>query len=310
MSLRALKTLVAIAEHGSFAAAARALNLSESAVSTQVRGLEAELHIALFDRAKRPPVLNEAGKALVGKARELIASYEELQSSVSSKGEIEGRIRLGAVGTTLTGILPAVLTVIRERYPNLHIEIVSGFSEELVAQVESRALDAAVVSDYQGKRQDLTWRPFLSEPLIMIAPPDAPDSNPKRLAQLYPFIRYVPTAPVGRIIDRALRRANLKVRETMQLDWLEAIEAMVHHGHGIALVPERRFPAKPVFDVKRISFGPEAFQRTLGIIEPAASPKRRLTDVLFAELTALLPAKRSSKSGSSRPGARPPASRG
>jgi DNA-binding transcriptional LysR family regulator len=288
MSLRALRTLVAIAEHGSFAAAARALNLSESAVSTQVRGLEGELHIALFDRAKRPPALNEAGKALVTKARELMSSYEDLQTSVSSKGAIEGRIRLGAVGTTLTGILPVALTVIRERYPNLHIDIVSGFSEELVQQVESRALDAAIVSDYEDKRHDLSWRPFLSEPLIIIAPPDAPDANPKRLAQLYPFIRYVPTAPVGRIIERALRRANLQVRETMQLDWLEAIEAMVHHGHGIALVPDRRFPAKPVFEVKRIPFGPEPLQRTLGIIEPVASPKRRLADVLFAELTALL----------------------
>jgi len=288
MSLRALKTLVAIAEHGSFAAAARAVNLSESAVSTQMRSLEAELSATLFDRSKRPPELNETGRALVAKARELIAAYEELQSAADSKGTIEGRIRLGAVGTTLTGILPAVLTIIRERYPSLHIEIVSGFSEELVQQVASRALDAAIVSDYEGKRQGLSWRPFLSEPLIMIAPPDARDSDPKRLAQSYPFIRYVPTAPVGRIIDRALRRANLKVRESMQLDWLEAIEAMVHHGHGIALVPERRFPDKPVFNVKRIPFGPEPFQRTLGIVEPVASPKRRLTDVLFAELTALL----------------------
>jgi DNA-binding transcriptional LysR family regulator len=74
----------------------------------------------------------------------------------------------------------------------------------------------------------------------------------------------------------------------MQLDWLEAIEAMVHHGHGISLVPDRRFPEKPLFDVKRIPFGPEPFQRTLGIVEPVASAKRRLTDVLFAELTALL----------------------
>jgi DNA-binding transcriptional LysR family regulator len=284
MSLRALKTLVAIAESGSFAAAARTLNLSQSAISTQMRGLEDELKVALFDRRKRPPVLNEAGKALVTKARELIDSYEDLQSSVAAKGAIEGRIRLGAVGTTLTGILPVVLTVIRERYPSLHIEIVSGFSEELVQQIESRALDAAIVSDYEGKRQDLSWRPFLTEPLVMIAPPDASESNPKRLAQAYPFIRYSPTAPVGRIIDRALRRANLKVHESMQLDWLEAIEAMVHHGHGIALVPERRFPHEPLFAVKRIALGPERFQRTLGIVEPVASPKRRLTDVLFAEL--------------------------
>src|SRR5690349_24202672 len=102
MSLRAFRTLIAIAEHGSFAAAARMVNLSQSAVSTQMRALEAELKAPLFDRSKRPPVLNDAGKALVAKARELLAGYEDLQAAVAASGAVEGRIRLGAVGSTLT----------------------------------------------------------------------------------------------------------------------------------------------------------------------------------------------------------------
>ena len=298
MSLRAFRTLVAIAEHGSFAAAARAVNLSQSAVSTQMRGLEDELDVALFDRSKRPPALNEAGQALVAKARELIAAYEDIQSAVTTNGAVEGRIRLGAVGSTLTDVLPPVLSIIRERYPNLHIEIVSGFSEELLQQVISRALDAAVVSDYEGTRRDLAWRPFLTEPLVMIAPPDATEKSPKQLAQIYPFIRYSPTAAVGQIIERALREENLKTREAMRLDWLEAIEAMVHRGHGIAIVPERHFAGHALFAVKRIPFGGGRHHRTLGIIHPAASPKQRLIDVLFAELTALVAAPSSSPGSS------------
>ena len=288
MSLRAFRTLVAIAEHGSFAAAARAVNLSQSAVSTQMRGLEDEVHVALFDRSTRPPALNEAGQALVAKARELIAAYEDIQSPVAANGAVEGRIRLGAVGSTLTGVLPPVLTIIRERYPNLHIEIVSGFSEELLQQVGSRALDAAIVSDYDGTRRDLAWRPFLTEPLVMIAPPDAVEDSPKKLAQTYPFIRYSPTAAVGQIIERALREANLKVREAMRLDWLEAIEAMVHHGHGVSIVPGRRFPGHALFAVKRVPFGGGRHHRILGIVQPAESPKERLIDVLFAELQAIV----------------------
>lgn len=284
MSLRPFRTLAAIAEHGSFAGAARAVNLSQSAVSTQMRALEAELKLALFDRSRRPPALTEAGKALVAKARELIASAEDMRGV--RPGAVEGRIRLGAVGSTLTGLLPAVLSVIRERYPNLHIEIVSGFTEELLRQVASRALDAAIVSDYEAGSRALSWRPFLSERLVLIAPPDARADTPKQLAQAYPFIRYSPTAAVGRIIERALAQARLEVREAMRLDWLEAIEAMVHHGHGIAVVPERRFPGHALFKVKRVTFGRHT--RTLGLIEPPHSPKRRLTEVLFAELTALV----------------------
>jgi DNA-binding transcriptional LysR family regulator len=273
-----------------------------------MRGLEAELKVPLFDRSKRPPALTEGGKALVTKARELIASYEDMQSTLASGGAIEGRIRLGAVGSTLTGVLPMVLTVLRDRYPNLHIEIVSGFSEELLRQVISGSLDAAIVSDYDSSLRDIAWRPFLTEPLVMIAPPDARESDPKRLAQIYPFIRYSPTAAVGRIIERALRQAKLQVREAMRLDWLEAIEAMVQHAHGIAIVPARRFPAEGVFKVKRVPLGPMRAQRTLGIIEPVGSPKRRLTDVLFNELTAIVGG-RDSQHGRQRPSFRGAAKR-
>ena len=288
MNLDALRTLVAIAEYGSFAAAAHALSLSQSAVSTQIKSLEAELKAELFDRSKRPPALNDAGKSGVAKARDLIAGYEAIQNELKSSDSVEGRIRLGAVGSTLTGLMPAVLTVIRRRYPNLHIEIVSGFSDDLLRQVDNRSLDAAIISDYDSSLRDIRWRPFLRERLVIIAPPDAREDSPKRLAQRYPFIRYSQNAPVGRVIEAAIRQARLEVRETMRLDWLEAIEAMVHHGHGISIVPERRVGGGAFFDVKRIDFGAPPHYRTLGIVEPASSRKRKLTDVLFNELMAIV----------------------
>ena len=288
MSLQALRTLVAIADCGSFAGAARALNLSPSAVSTQIKSLEAELKAELFDRSKRPPALNDAGQSVIAKARTLIAGYEDIHSDLRLGDSIEGRIRLGAVGSILTGLLPTVLTVIRQRYPNLHIEIVSGFSGELLRHVGSRSLDAAIISDYDSSLRDIRWRPFLRERLVIIAPPDAQGDNPKQLAQKYSFIRYSPNAAVGRVIDAAIKQARLEIRETMQLDWLEAIEAMVHHGHGISIVPERQVERDAFFNVRRISFGTTPHYRTLGIVEPASSRKQKLVDVLFNELMALM----------------------
>lgn len=288
MSLQALRTLVAIADSGSFAGAARALNLSPSAISTQIRTLETELRAELFDRSKRPPALNDAGKSVIGKARALIAAYADLQSDLNLGDAVEGRIRLGAVGSTLTGLMPAVLTVIRQRYPNLHIEIVSGFSADLLRQVSSRSLDAAIISDYDSSLRDIGWRPFLRERLVIIAPPDAREDNPKQLAQKYSFIRYSPNASVGRVIDTAIKQAKLDIRETMQLDWLEAIAAMVQHGHGISIVPERQIESDALFNVRRINFGSTPHYRTLGIAQPVTSRKHRLIDVLFDELMALV----------------------
>ena len=288
MSLQALRTLVAIAECGSFAGAARALNLSPSAVSTQIKSLEVELKAELFDRSKRPPALNDAGKSVIARARTLIAGYADIQNDLKLSDSVEGRICLGAVGSTLTGLMPAALTVMRQRYPNLHIEIVSGFSGDLLRQVSSRSLDAAIISDYDLSLRDIRWKPFLRERLVIIAPPDAREDSPKQLAQKYSFIRYSPNAAVGRVIDAAIKQARLEIRETMQLDWLEAIEAMVHHGHGISIVPERQIESDAFFNVRRVNFGTTPHYRTLGIVAPASSRKDKLIDVLFNELMALV----------------------
>ena len=78
MSIRNLRTLVAVADRGSFAAAARAVGLTQSAVSMQLRGLETELGTELFDRTRRPPVLNDHGKLLVRRAREIVQLYERM----------------------------------------------------------------------------------------------------------------------------------------------------------------------------------------------------------------------------------------
>jgi len=287
MSLTALRTLLAIAEHGSFASAARALNLSQSAISTQMKTLEAEFGTAFFDRSRRPPVLNEAGALVVARARELVSRYEELQGELGRSNPVEGRLRLGAVGSTLTGLMPAVLTAMRLQHPNVHVEIVSGFSQELLHHVGSRALDAAIISDYEASSREIDWRPFLREQLVLIAPPAARERNVRRLVETYPFIRYSPSAPVGRLIDRALAQADLQVREAMRLDWLEAIETMVSQGHGIAVVPERRRYGAPLLPLRRVAFGNPPMFRTLGLAALASSRKRKLTDALFAQLTAV-----------------------
>lgn len=290
MSLHALRTLLAIAEHGSFAAAARALNLSQSAISTQMKALEIEVGATLFDRSKRPPVLNEAGAVVVARGRELIAKYEELQGEVSVSNSVEGRLRLGAVGSTLTGLMPAVLTAMRSQHPSVHVEIVSGFSQDLLHQVGNRTLDAAVISDYDSSLRDVDWRPFQRERLVMIAPLSARERLARRLVEAYPFIRYSPSAPVGRLIDKALAQAGLEVREAMRLDWIEAIESMVSQGHGIAVVPERRPYGSPALPVRRIAFGSTPVHRTLGLVALASSRKRKLTDALFAQLMAVVKA--------------------
>jgi DNA-binding transcriptional LysR family regulator len=175
MSIRHLRTLLAIAERGSFAAAARDIHLTESAVSMQMKALEEELGLALFDRSKRPPVLTEAGRVLLPEAKELVGGYERLARRKDDMQPVEGHLRLGAVPSVITGILPGAIAAMRRKHPGVHVEITMALSAELVERVGRRRLDAAVVSELSKVPSGLLWSPFVREPLVLIAPPDAPD---------------------------------------------------------------------------------------------------------------------------------------
>jgi DNA-binding transcriptional LysR family regulator len=282
MHLAVLRTLVMISEHGTFAAAARELKLSQSAVTLHVQSLEAELGRTLFDRSVRPPILTDAGMTVVARARDVLAMAEGMRAEISGDHDITGRLQLGAVGSTLTGILPQALAELRMHHPGLHIEIVSGTSSQLVSMVQRRRLDAAVISDYEEAEKTLEWRPFLRERLVLIAPPDTTGNDVQRLMLSHPFIRYSPSAALGRTIDLAVRRLKLETREGMRLDWLEAIEAMVAKGHGVAIVPERR--VRPLDGVRILPLPGPPEHRTLGMIEAVSNPKRRMTDLVFARI--------------------------
>jgi DNA-binding transcriptional LysR family regulator len=250
MSLRNLQALLAVAEHGAFAAAAEALGVTQSAVSMRVKALEEEFGAPLLDRSRRPAVLNATGRALAPRARRIVADYDAARASLRGAREVEGRIRLGAVGSVQTALLPRVLAQVRSRHPRLNVEIISGFSHELAGQVDRGALDAAIVSDFAPPGEGIAWRPFLRERLILIAPPDAPEAGAAALARLYPFIRYAPRAALGRVIEQAIAAARLEVRESMQLDWLEAVEAMVQAGHGREPAAARGADAAEVPDAR------------------------------------------------------------
>ncbi|MFM2423293.1 MAG: hypothetical protein RL291_1823, partial [Pseudomonadota bacterium] len=270
MNIAVLRTLVAIAEHGSFAAAARVLDLSQSAISLHVQSMETDLGRPLFDRSARPPVLTEAGTTAVARAKEIIALTDELRASLSEDAAVKGRLQLGAVGSTLTGLLPLALSALRTHHPGLHVEIVSGVSSQLLAMVQRRRLDAAIISDYEEAERAIEWRPFLRERLVLIAPPDTSGNDVQRLVRTYPFIRYNPSAAVGRVIERSVERLKLAPRESMRLDWLEAVEAMVANGHGVAIVPDRRI--NPLVRVRTIDLPGPSHYRTLGIVETSSNP--------------------------------------
>lgn len=286
MNLKALQTLVAIHDAQSFVEAARRLGLTQSAVSMQIKALERDLGVALFDRAMRPPAMTAAAIAIVQPAREILALAAGIREAVQDRETLAGRLTLGAISTATIGLLPDGLIAIGRRYPGIRVKIEVGLSEALIRHVADGTLDAAIVTEPQDRPAGLRFERLLRERLALVSSlaAEAPP-GPAALAR-QPFIRFDRRIGVGQVIDRYLARKGLVPDEFMELDSLEAILVMVERGLGIAIVPERsvadmpfrRLRVAPIDDpdaVRNVAFVYRERARTAPLLEAVLGALRQ-----------------------------------
>jgi len=286
MDIRHLKTLIAIAEHRSFAGAAEAIGLTQSAVSLHVKALEEALNTRLFDRDTRPPLLNAHGKELVERAREIVGLCDGLTNSFVG-GEMVGTLELGAVPTALSGILPLALVQLRSTHPDLKVRVTSGLSAELADSVRKGNLDVAMVGEPTQLATGLSWHACGREPLMVIAPKGARGKTDRALLESLPYIRFQRLAWAGRAIDTHLRDRGIQVEQGMEMDSLEAVSMMVSSGLGVSIVPKRPVTDPFPGQVRCLPFGDPPVFRDIGLVERTASPKSDLVKVLYGVLVAL-----------------------
>ena len=219
MSLRALRTLVAIARHRTFARAGESIGLTQSAVSLQVKSLEAEFNVRLFDRSRREPSLTEAGRIVLAHAEQILALYDGIPDALSDEKALVGRLRIGAIQTALSGPLPNALLSLRRDHPGLRVHVAAGLSAELAQRVADGELDAAITSHpVRPHPADLVWSTLYEDRFWLLAPPQYAEHDARTLLTELPFIRFDAQAWAGRMIAAELRRLGVRVREEMVLD--------------------------------------------------------------------------------------------
>ncbi|WPZ36584.1 LysR family transcriptional regulator [Thalassobaculum sp. OXR-137] len=285
MNIRHLETLLAIADSGSFAAAAERVGVTQSAVSMQMKTLEEELGAALFDRARRPPVLNDTADGLLPRVRELVRLSEDIRA-VAAGTSARGRLRLGIIPTSATGLVPAALARLAVRAPELRIRVESGLSADLLRRVAQGALDAAVVTETPRLERGLVLNPIHEEPLVVAAPIGAAGRSDRDLLRTLPFVRFNRRTGVGRVIDTALRQRRIVVSEAMELDSIEAILAMVSRGLGVAVAPAESVTEELRATVRTVPFGNPAVVRRVALVERERGDVKAATALLLEELRA------------------------
>jgi len=282
-SLKELETFVAIADFGTFAAAGEAIGLTQSAISLQIKSLEATLDVKLFDRSKRPPVMNARGMKLLRRAREIINQCQALKDTVHDS-PLGGALRIGVIPTAMSGVLPETLAELRQSHPQLVIELTSGLSATLVGEVNRGRLDAAVVTEPAQLGRELSWHTFAEEPLVVIAPSNAEGEIDRDVLAHYPFIQFLPEAYAGQQIATLLQDRGIHVNPQMSLNSLESIARMVASGLGVSIVPQRTIADPFPPGIKVLPFGLAPVNRVVGVVERVANPKHELIQLLTAVL--------------------------
>ncbi len=289
MDIKILYTLVAIAEHGSFLAASRALGLSPAAVSLHVKIVEEELGVALFDRSVRPPTLTEPGRRTLERARRVIDAWERLGDAGPS--ELGGMLAVGVVPTAVATLMAPALALLRERRPQLRLNVTTAYSEDLEDRVGRGLVDAALMMQPPSPPLDLEFETILVEPFHVVVPSSATGDADVALLEALPYIRFRRHAWITHIIEAELGRRRLKLDVIMEIDTLSGVLALVAAGLGCSIVPARQIQAYGAARVRSVAFGDPVVSRTLGLLRHRDHPKTRQLDELASALRATAVAK-------------------
>lgn len=283
MSIRRLRTFIQVAEQGSFTAAANVTFVTHATVSQQMRHLEEELGVSLFDRSTRVPTLTEVGKRVLQKARDVVERYDAMVPD-SLNLEIRGELSFGAVPTSLSGLVPLALKKLQQRHDSLHVRVYPGLSIELISQVERGALDAAIVTKPVRLPHNVQYTSVALESIELIASAEEQLTDPFEIIRHRPFIRFSRRALVGSVIDEWLQKQKIPVSETMELESLDTIATMVSHNLGVSMVPRSCVPTPDVLPLKHFQLENGPIGRDIGLINRRNTSKAPLIDLLSATL--------------------------
>jgi DNA-binding transcriptional LysR family regulator len=279
----ALREVVAL---GSFSAAAQRLNLTQPAISLQVKQLEARLGIRLVERIGKRAFATAAGRDLLAHGRRL---FDEAAAAAATarrhRGGIVGRVRIGAGATACIYILPAALRELIVNYPDLEIIVTTGNTDEIVRAVDDNALDLAVVTlPVRGERLAVT--PLLDEPLVAVLPPET--AAPARLGPVdfagMPLILYERGGTTSRIIETWFARGGVAAKPVMELGSAEAIKRLVGVGLGRSILPEVSVRAEAASGELAVRPLTPALTRTLGLVHRRDKPAEPYLEVTLAAI--------------------------
>ncbi len=240
-----LKVFRSVAERLSFTHAAESLHLTQPAVTLQVKKLEQDLGVRLFDRTGGRVTLTEAGRVLLGYAQRIEVLYEAARREIGVLGgQQKGTLRLGASTTNAQYILPRLLAAFGSQNPGVQFSVISGNTEKVVSWLVEGRIELGMIEG-RPSRTDLRVERFLEDEIVAIVPSDHEWAGiraaPIEIGKLAssPLIFRERGSGTRQVVEWALGRAGVAVeglRVVMELDSTEAIKTAVEARLGVGFV--------------------------------------------------------------------------
>lgn len=282
ISLDRLRTLVAIADSGSFADAARTLNLAPPTVSLHVADLEERIGAPLLSRKRGHVRPSATGELLIEHARRLLADVAQTLDDVQRQVQgLAGRVRLAASTGAVAHLLPQALELLRKDHPAIDIQVAILTSQETLKRLTDGTLDVGLVALPQAPLAGLTIKPWRRDPVMAFLP--AHWSSPARVTPAWlaaqPLILNDANTRLSRLTAEWFALGGQQATPRIQLNYNDAIKSLVAAGYGAALLPHEATTPDPD---KRIVMRPlrPALWRRLGIAHRAGAVERSTQYVL------------------------------
>jgi len=284
ISLDRLRTLVAIADLGSFAEAARQLHLAPPTVSLHISELEARVGAPLLSRRRGQVRPSAIGEALVDRARRLLSdadqALEDVQRQVQGLG---GRVRLGASTGAIAHLLPQALEALRQDHPDIDVQVAVLTSQETLAKLQDYTLDIGLVAMPQPPMAGLVIQAWRRDPVMAFLPAHwtAPARVTPRWLAEQPLILNDASTRLSRQTQEWFAAQGLHPEPRIQLNYNDAIKSLVAAGYGATLLPREAAAPEPDARIAVRPLNP-ALWRQLGIAHRAGSVEKNTQHVLDA----------------------------
>jgi DNA-binding transcriptional LysR family regulator len=245
MELRHLQALVAVAETGTFSAAADSLGTVQSNVSAHVARLERELGLSLVDRSAGR--LTPEGEVVVARAYRVLGELDALTGDLGAlREDVGGTVRAGMIGTTARWLVPLLLADLRVRHPKIRLVIADGTTTALEPQVSNGRLDFALVS-LPVPGRDLSAAPLFEEDLVLVVPVADDPLRGERRVVLEDLARFdlllpAPGTAFRAEIDAATDPAGVILHSRAEVDGVRLIASLTFEGYGPAILPATAVP--------------------------------------------------------------------